>query len=85
MRFEVERQARKPASSNVASALLVLWSVMSMWGEATRVGAEVRPEAVEAEDETGRTCERSRVCEQGSAGAGERELPERVRAFPRTW
>ena len=33
--------------------MLGLWSVMSAGGEATRVGAKVRPDAVEAEEETG--------------------------------
>jgi hypothetical protein len=52
---------------------------MSEWGVATRVGAEVRPEVVETEDETGETCVRSHKSERGSAGAGADELPERVR------
>ena len=39
--------------SEVASLPLGLWSMMRVWVKVTRVGAEVRPEAVEAEDKTG--------------------------------
>jgi hypothetical protein len=52
---------------------------MSEWVVATRVGAEVRPEVVETEEETGETCVRSCKSERGSAGAGAGELPERGR------
>jgi hypothetical protein len=56
---------------------------MSKWEVATLVGAEVRPEVVETEEETGETCVRSRGGEQGSAEAGAEELPERVQEmFP---
>ena len=59
--------------------------VMSAFSEATRVGAEVRPEVVETEEsDKGSLCEMSRG-ERGSAGAGAEELPEQVRAGPRTW
>ena len=51
---------------------------MSEWEVATRVGDKVRPEVVETEEETGKTCVRSRESEQGSARAGAEELPERV-------
>ena len=43
------------------------------------MGAEVRPEVVETEEETGKTCVRSCRASEGSAGAGAEELPERVR------
>ena len=60
-------------------------SVMSAVGEATRVGADVRPDAAEPMRGTGEpVCEKSRVRVR-SAGAGEEELPERVREVPRTW
>jgi hypothetical protein len=36
----------KLVSSVMVSSLLALWSMMSAVGEATRVGAEVRPEVV---------------------------------------
>jgi hypothetical protein len=43
----------------------------------------VRPEVVETEEETGKTCVRSHESERGSDGAGAEELPERVREmFP---
>ena len=58
---------------------------MSVVGEATRVGAEVMPEAAERMRVTGEpVCEKLRV-RVWSAGAGEEELPERVREVPRTW
>ena len=47
MRFMVESDFLKLASSIVASSLLALWSVMSLVGEETRVGAEVRPYVAE--------------------------------------
>jgi hypothetical protein len=43
----VESDFLKLASSIVASSLLALWSVMSLVGEETRVGAEVRPYVAE--------------------------------------
>jgi hypothetical protein len=46
-RFVVERDFRKLASSAAASSLLALWSVMRAAGEATQVGAKVRPDAAE--------------------------------------
>jgi hypothetical protein len=78
MRFEVERRPRKLASSVVALSLTPLWSVMSEWEVATRLGAEVRPEVVETEEGTGKACVRDRESERGSAGAGAEELPEKV-------
>ncbi len=50
MPFEVERCPLKLASRMVALSLLLLWSVMSEWGIATQVGAEVRLEVVETEE-----------------------------------
>jgi len=50
MRLVVESDFLKLESSVVASSLPVLWSVMSEFGESTRVGVEVRPELVEAEE-----------------------------------
>ena len=50
MRFVVERDFLKPASSVTASSDVALWSVMSAGGEKTRVGAEVRPKLVETEE-----------------------------------
>ena len=50
MRLVVESDFLKLESSVVASSLPVLWSVMSEFGESTRVGVEVRPEVVEAEE-----------------------------------
>ena len=48
-------------------------------------GADVRPDAAEPMRRTGEpVCEKSRV-RVWSAGAGEEELPERVREVPRTW
>ena len=47
-RFVVERDFLKLALSNKASALPGLRRVMSVWGEATQVGAKMRPEVVEA-------------------------------------
>ena len=52
---------------------------MSVVGEATLVGGEVRPDAAEPMRGTGEpVCEKSRV-RVWSAGAGEEELLERVR------
>ena len=45
MHFMVDRDILKLASSIVASSVLALLSVMSMVGEDTQVGAEVRPDA----------------------------------------
>ena len=55
-RFVVERDLRKLASRDAASALFALWSVMSVVGEATRVGAEVRPDSAEPIEKDRRTC-----------------------------
>ena len=52
--MEVERRPRKLVSSAAASSLTLLCSVMSECGVVTRVGAEVRPEVVETEEETGK-------------------------------
>ena len=52
---------------------------MSAVGEVTRLDAEVRPDAAKPMRGTGEpVCEKSRV-RVWSAGAGEEELPERVR------
>ena len=64
MRFEVERQAQKPAERVVASLLHTLWSVISACGVATQVGAEVRPDVVKTEDNRA-TCVRSCECNKG--------------------
>ena len=59
MRFVVDSDFLKPASSVVALSELALWSVMSAQGEETRVGAEVRPEVAEAVE-----CDRKKnLCE----------------------
>ena len=51
---------------------------MSAVGEATRVGADVRPDAAGPMRGTGEpVCEKLRV-RVWSAGAGDEELPERV-------
>ena len=53
--------------------------MMSVVGEATIVGAEVRPDAAKPMRGTGEpVCEKSRV-RVWSAGVGEEELPEQVR------
>ena len=58
---------------------------MSVVGEATLVGAKVRPDAAEPMRGTGEPVrEKSRV-QVWSAGAGDGELPERVREIPRMW
>jgi hypothetical protein len=57
MCFVVERDFLKPALSASVSSELDLWSVMSAWGEETRVGAEVRPEVAEAVE-----CDRRNTC-----------------------
>ena len=70
-RFMVESDFRKLASSDAASLLLVLWSVMSAVGEVTRVSAVVRPDAPKPVRVTGEpVCEMSRV-RAVSTGAGE--------------
>ena len=46
--FVVEGDFLKLALSYEASELPGLWRVMSVWGEATQVGANVRPEVVKA-------------------------------------
>ena len=49
------------------------------------MGAEVRPEVVETEEETGETCVRSRKSERGSAGAGAENCRSEFGEVPRTW
>ena len=69
MCFVVERDFWKLVWRDVASVLLGFESMMSTEGEATRLGTEVRPEAVETVREVnrGKPVVRCRVCE--------RELP----------
>jgi len=60
--FVVESDFRKLASSDAASSLLALWSVMSVVEVVTRVGADVRPDAAEPVRGTGEpVCEMSCV------------------------
>jgi hypothetical protein len=83
-RFVVESKFRKLASSEAASPLLPLWSVMSAVGVATRVAADVRPDAAEPMRGTGEpVCEMLHV--RGLCHSRREELPERVRVYPRTW
>jgi hypothetical protein len=71
-RFVVESDFWKLVSSDAASLLLALWSMMSAVGEMTLVGADVRPDAAEPVRGTGEpVCEICRVCEWG--------LPEQER------
>ena len=60
--FVVESDFRKLASSDAASLLLALWSVMSTVGDVTQLGADVRPDAAEPVRGTGEpVCEMSCV------------------------
>ena len=60
--FVVESDFRKLASSDAASLLLTLWSVMSAVEVVTRVGADVRSDAADPVRGTGEpVCEMSHV------------------------
>ena len=66
--------------------LTPLCSVISVGELATRVGAEVRPEVVETEEQTGKTCERAVA--RASKGLPEQEQENcrsEFREVPRTW
>ena len=79
--FVVESDFRKLASSDAASLLLALWSVMSAVGEVTQVGADVRSDAAEPVRGTGEpVCEVSRV-QVGSAGAAEENCRSEFRCI----
>ena len=63
-RFVVESDFLKLVSSIAASSLLALWSVMSAVGEETRVGVDVRLDAVKhGKWSRGSLCVRCHVCE----------------------
>jgi hypothetical protein len=86
MRFEVESDFLKPASSIVTLSLLALL-------ERDERGGRGDPSGRQGEAGCGGDCESGEqkglyvriACARAAAGAGEEELLERVQERPRTW